>query len=107
MMSVDKEEDSLAAEFQILPLVLNLLEIVVKDSTEELSVSKAANVLNDRIQKCQQTVAALPGIQLSKAQQEQLYARLCGDLLKKQKLLEQYKSLSVFQESIVMDMDFE
>eukprot|EP00026_Physarum_polycephalum_P019833 Phypoly_transcript_22039.p1 GENE.Phypoly_transcript_22039~~Phypoly_transcript_22039.p1 ORF type:complete len:112 (+),score=19.08 Phypoly_transcript_22039:155-490(+) len=86
---------SLKEEFQLLPLALDVLTRV-RDSQDELEVSRAVNALNEKILKCQKILESLSGIELSRQQQQEIYDANCATLKKKQELLEQYQHLSVF-----------
>eukprot|EP01088_Endostelium_zonatum_P018455 TRINITY_DN5935_c0_g1_i1.p1 TRINITY_DN5935_c0_g1~~TRINITY_DN5935_c0_g1_i1.p1 ORF type:complete len:117 (+),score=32.23 TRINITY_DN5935_c0_g1_i1:182-532(+) len=97
------------SEFEmILPKVVELLKVIKekgdphameKEAEEGLDkdVDKKINDLTDQFHKCFEQLNALPGMELTRDEQEQLITKLSERLTRKCELLAKYESMSIFQ----------
>ncbi|XP_063072403.1 mediator of RNA polymerase II transcription subunit 9-like [Engraulis encrasicolus] len=94
-MAADKtKQETVDEDFSLLPLVHDIIKCMDKDGAD---VQQELSKLKAKIQESREQIAAMPGIDVSPAVQQQQLETLREQVQTKKQLLQKYKSLCMFE----------
>lgn len=86
-------EQKMQEDWSLLPLVHDIIKCMDKDSQD---VHQELNKLKTKIQEAREQISTMPGISMSPEQQQQQLQNVREQVRTKNKLLQKYRSLCMF-----------
>ncbi|KAJ3438347.1 mediator of RNA polymerase ii transcription [Anaeramoeba flamelloides] len=93
----------LSSQFELLPIVLELLDSINNKSKND--VVRSVKAFKDKIESCQRLLKTLPGTDLSKSKQNKLLQQELQLLEEKKKLLRKFENSKILHEFVTSEND--